>query len=138
MMEIFNINVFSCYKMIREFYDFFDNCARIIITGSHMGIVPHSVSPIYGMSKACLHSLIKNLVKIFDEKNITINGVVPGFVETRLQKDKPNEIRESIYNKTALHRFATVEEIVKGYEFCLDNDFVNGSLIEINGGYDYK
>lgn len=136
--NIFNVNVFSCFKMIRDLFDIFDNSCKIIITGSQMGINPHSVSPIYGMTKECLHSMVKNLVKEFDSTNITINAVVPGFVETRLQKDKPLEIRESIYNKTALHRFATVEEIVKGYEFCLDNDFVNGILIEINGGYNYK
>lgn len=136
--DIFNVNVFSCFKMIRDLCEFFDNSCKIIITGSQMGTTPHSVSPIYGMTKECLHSMVKNLVKEFDNTNITINAIIPGFVETRLQKDKPNEIRESIYNKTALHRFATVEEIVKGYEFCLDNDFVNGSLIEINGGYNYK
>ena len=136
--NIFNINVFQCYKMIRDFSTLFSNNAKIIVTGSQMGINPHSVSSLYGMSKACLHSMVKNLVKEFDNTNITINAIIPGFVETQWQKDKPSEVRESIYNKTALHRFATIEEIVKGYEFCMDNDFVNGSLIEINGGYNYK
>lgn len=136
--DIFNVNVFSCYKMIRDFYNMFDNNCKIVVIGSQMGLDPHSVSAIYGMSKSCLHSMVKNLVKEFDKTHITINAVVPGFVETRLQKDKPQDIRNSIYNKTALHRFATVDEITKGVEFCLTNDFVNGSLIEINGGYNYK
>lgn len=103
-----------------------------------MGITPHSISLLYGMSKECLHSMVKNLVKEFDKTNITINAIVPGFVDTAWQKDKPEEIRNNIYNKTGLHRFATVDEITKGIEFCLNNDFVNGSLIEINGGYNYK
>lgn len=136
--EVFNTNVLSCYKMIREFYNLFDNNCKIIVTGSQMGITPHSVSPIYGMSKACLHAMVKNLVKEFDKTNITINAVIPGFVETRLQKDKPQEIRNNIYNKTALHRFANTDEITKGFLFCIDNDFINGSLIEIDGGYNYK
>ena len=34
--------------------------------------------------------------------------------------------------------FASVEEIVDAYRFCIDNSFVNGSLIEVNGGYSYK
>lgn len=41
-------------------------------------------------------------------------------------------------NKTAILRFATVDEIVKAYGFCIDNPFVNGNLIEVNGGYDYR
>lgn len=138
IIDIFNINVFSAYIMIREFYSIFSNNAKIIVTGSHMGIVPHSVSPIYGMSKSALHAMVKNLVKVFDGTQITINAIVPGFVETKLQKDKPKEIRHSIYNKTQLHRFANVDEIVQGYLFCIDNDFISGSLIEINGGYNYK
>jgi 3-oxoacyl-[acyl-carrier protein] reductase len=136
--EVFETNVLSCYKIIRDLYDMFEEGSKVIVTGSHMGTVPHSVSPIYGMSKASLHALVKNMVKALEPKNITINAVVPGFVETRLQKDKPIEIRNNIYNKTAIHRFANISEIVKGFIFCLDNDFVNGSLIEINGGYNYK
>ena len=46
--------------------------------------------------------------------------------------------RKNIYKKTAIHRFATVDEIVDAYRFCIDNPFVNGSLIEVNGGYSYK
>lgn len=134
----FNINVFSCYKMIRDFFNNFDNNCKIIVIGSQMGINPHSMSTLYGMSKECLHSMVKNLVKEFDGTRVTTNAIIPGFVDTKWQKDKPQEIRNNIYNKTSLHRFATIDEITKGIEFCLINDFVNGSLIEINGGYNYK
>lgn len=136
--SIFNINVFSCLKMIREFYNNFDDGCKIVVIGSQMGIDPHSISILYGMSKECLHSMVKNLVKEFDGTHVTINAIVPGFVDTKWQKDKPQDIRNNICNKTSLHRFATVDEITKGVEFCLTNDFVNGSLIEINGGYNYK
>ena len=48
------------------------------------------------------------------------------------------EIKQNIYKKTAIHRFATIDEIVDAFRFCIDNPFVNGSLIEVNGGYCYK
>lgn len=38
----------------------------------------------------------------------------------------------------AIHRFASIEEVVDAYRFCIDNPFVNGSMIEVNGGYCYK
>lgn len=136
--NIFNINVFNAYIIIRELYDYLDDNAKIIVTGSQMGINPHSVSSLYGMSKSCLHSMVKNLVKEFEGTNITINAIVPGFVDTNWQKNKPQEIRENICKKTALHRFASIEEVVKGFQFCIENDFINGSLIEINGGYCYE
>lgn len=48
------------------------------------------------------------------------------------------EIKQNIYKKTAIHRFASIDEIVDAFRFCIDNPFVNGSLIEVNGGYNYK
>ena len=60
------------------------------------------------------------------------------FVASPWQKEKPEEIKQNIYKKTAIHRFATVDEIVDAYRFCIDNPFVNGSMIEVNGGYCYK
>lgn len=59
-------------------------------------------------------------------------------VETPWQKEKPEEIKLNIYRKNAIHRFATVDEVVDAYRFCIDNPFVNGSLIEVNGGCSYK
>jgi len=135
MMEV---AVNSHYIMIREFYSRIPSGSRIVFTGSQMGLHPHAMVLAYGVTKAAIHALVKNLVKEFDGTGTTINAIVPGFVETPWQKEKPEEIKQNIYKKTAIHRFASVEEIVKGYAFCIDNPFVNGSLIEINGGYCYK
>ena len=68
----------------------------------------------------------------------TVNAIIPGFVATPWQNEKPEEIKQNIYKKTAIHRFATVDEIVDAFIFCIDNPFVNGSTIEVNGGYCYK
>lgn len=67
-----------------------------------------------------------------------MNAIIPGFVATPWQNEKPEEIKQNIYKKTAIHRFATVDEIVDAFRFCIDNPFVNGSMIEVNGGYCYK
>lgn len=90
------------------------------------------------MAKAAIHALSKNFVKVFENTGTTVNTIAPGFVETEWQKDKPKEIRENICRKTAIKRFATVNEIVSAVTFCLDNPFVNGSMIEVNGGYCFK
>ena len=68
----------------------------------------------------------------------TVNAIAPGFVETEWQKDKPQEIRENIYKKTAIKRFASIDEIADAVRFCIRNSFVNGSVIEISGGYSFK
>ena len=77
-------------------------------------------------------------MKEFEGTGTTVNAIAPGFVETEWQKNKSQEIRDNICRKTALNRFATVDEIVSAVIFCLDNSFVNGSVIEVNGGYCFK
>ena len=135
MMEV---AVNSHYIMLREFFPIIPTGSRILFTGSQMGLSPHATVLAYGVTKAAVHALVKNLVKEFEGTGTTINAIVPGFVETPWQKEKPEHIKNNIYSKTAIHRFASIDEIVDGYRFCLHNPFVNGSLIEINGGYSYK
>lgn len=135
MMEV---AVNSHYILIRELFQLIPTGSRILFTGSQMGLMPHAMVLSYGVTKAAVHALTKNLVKEFEGTCTTVNAIVPGFVETPWQKEKPEEIKQNIYGKTAIHRFATVDEIVDAYRFCVDNPFVNGSLIEVNGGYSYK
>jgi len=132
------VSVNSHYIMIRELYNIVPYGSRIIFTGSQMAIHPHAMVLSYGVTKSAVCALAKNLVKEFEGTGTTVNAVIPGFVETPWQKEKPEEIKQNIYKKTAIHRFASVDEIVDAFRFCIDNQFVNGSLIEVNGGYCYK
>ena len=135
MMEV---AVNSHYIMVREFFPMIPKGSRILFTGSAMGIYPHGTILAYGVTTAAVHALVKNLVKEFDGTGTTINAIAPGFVETPWQLKKPEEIRQNIYKKTAIHRFASIDEIVDAFRFCIENSFINGSVLEVTGGYSYK
>lgn len=135
---VMQVAVNSHVYLIRDLYEKIPRDSRIVFIGSMMGIFPHSTSLPYGVAKSAIHGLAKNLVKEFEHTGTTVNAVAPGFVETEWQKDKPQEIRENIYGKTAVKRFASVDEIVSAAFFCIDNQFVNGSIIEVSGGYCFK
>ena len=132
------VAVNSHFYLIRDCHEMIEPDSRIIFIGSMMGVLPHGTSLPYGVSKAAVHALAKNLVKEFEGTGTTVNAIAPGFVETEWQKNKPQHIRENIYGKTAIKRFATVNEIANAVAFCLDNQFVNGSVIEVSGGYCFK
>ncbi len=132
------VAVNSHYIIVRELFPLIPAGSRIIFTGSQMAIHPHATVLSYGVTKSAVCALAKNLVKEFEGTGTTVNAIIPGFVETPWQKEKPEEIKQNIYKKTAIHRFASIEEIVDAYRFCIDNPFLNGSLIEVNGGYCYK
>ena len=132
------VAVNSHYIMVREFFPIIPEGSRILFTGSQMAVHPHATVLAYGVTKSAVCALAKNLVKEFEGTGTTVNTIIPGFVATPWQNEKPEEIKQNIYRKTAIHRFATVDEIVDAFRFCIDNPFVNGSLIEVNGGYCYK
>ena len=132
------VAVNSHYIIIRELYHLIQKNSRIVFTGSQMAIHPHAMVLSYGVTKSAVCAVAQNLVIEFEGTDTTVNAIIPGFVDTPWQKEKPIEIKQNIYRKTAIHRFANIDEIVDAFRFCIDNPFVNGSLIEVNGGYCYK
>lgn len=136
--RVVQVNVNAPVFLIRDLHDHLSQNARIVFIGSEMGVYPHGTSLAYGVTKSAVHALARNLVKFFEGTGTTVNAIAPGFVETEWQKDKPLEIRNNICKKTALGRFATTEEIADAVRFIIRNPYVNGSIIEVNGGYNYK
>lgn len=131
-----NLNV--PFFLIQAFSDAISANGRIILIGAVMGLYPHAVSIPYGVSKAGLHFLAKSLVKFFAPRQITVNVIAPGFVETPWQKTKAPDHRKRVEDKIALHRFAQPQEIADMVWATVQNQYINGAIINIDGGYDYQ
>ena len=111
---------------------------NVLFTGSLMGVYPHSVSLSYGVTKSAMHALVQNLVKFMAPYKIRVNAIAPGFVDTDWQKTKPAEIRRNIENKIALERFCDPDELAEIYKLIVENNYLNGEIITVSGGYSYK
>ena len=137
-LKVFNANVHFPVFLMQKLYPNFEEGGCVVFTGSLMAIHPHSVSLAYGVAKASVHALVKNLVKFFAGKQIRVNAVAPGFVDTEWQKTKPAEIRENINRKLALGRFCTPEELTDVYWLLINNQYMNGEIVVCDGGYSYR
>jgi Dehydrogenases with different specificities (related to short-chain alcohol dehydrogenases) len=136
--KVFFANVHYPVFLIQKILSSMNQGASIVFTGSLMAIEPHSVSLAYGVSKSAVHSLVKNLVKFLVPYNIRVNAVAPGFVDTEWQKNKPAEIRRNIESKVSLNRFCSPEELAEVYQLLIENNYLNGEIIVVDGGYSYK
>jgi 3-oxoacyl-[acyl-carrier protein] reductase len=136
--KVFNANVHFPVFLLQKLYANIEEQGSIVFTGSLMAIHPHSVSLAYGVTKASVHALVKNLVKFFAEKQVRVNAVAPGFVDTEWQKNKPTAIRDNINRKLALGRFCTPQELTDAYWFLINNAYMNGEIIVCDGGYSFK
>jgi len=117
--------------------DINDN-GRVIFISSILGEIPHSVSMGYPVTKAAINAVVKNLVKHLSHRKITVNAVAPGFINTDWHKHKSPELIKRIENKIALGRFGNVSEVSSLVMEIINNEYINGQIISIDGGYDYK
>lgn len=110
---------------------------NIVFMGSHAGQEPYSSSLVYSVSKAAVLFMARSLVKFFDEEQVRVNAIAPGFIETRWQNNRTDESRQRINRKIAAHRFGEPEEVADLCYQILTNDYLNGSIFDIHGGYNY-
>jgi 3-oxoacyl-[acyl-carrier protein] reductase len=133
--DVMNTNVTVPVFILKELFLNLNPRASIIFVSSAMSVYPHSLSISYGVSKSAVNSLVLNLVKFLSPKLIRVNAILPGFVETDWQKEKPHEIRKNIENKISLNRFSKPEEIADACYFLIRNEYMTGELLKIDGGY---
>ena len=137
-MHVMNVNVNAPAELIRKFHNDLCNDGNIIMISSQMSVYPHAVSVPYTVSKSALNGLTLALVKEYCERNIRVNAVLPGFIETPWQKSKPADQRKRICDKIALNRFAEPEEIAQVVMSIIDSSYINGALIPVDGSYCYR
>lgn len=134
---IMDTNLTIPFFLIQRLRNIIAKDGNITIISSVMGNYPHGRSIPYGVSKIGAIYLAKMLVKEFSEKGVRVNAVSPGFTETDMQKEKTEEHRKRITGKLALHRFADPDEIADMVYSVINNTYINGANIEVDGGYSY-
>ncbi|HIX86728.1 MAG TPA: SDR family oxidoreductase [Candidatus Parabacteroides intestinigallinarum] len=136
--RVFFANVHFPVFLLQRIVNRIRKGGSVVFTGSLMGIEPHSVSLAYGVTKSAVHALVKNLVKFLVPYEVRVNAVAPGFVDTEWQKTKPAEIRRNIESKVSLGRFCDPDELAEVYKILIENSYLNGEVVVVDGGYSYK
>jgi len=109
---------------------------RIINVSSVTGEMGNTGQANYVASKAGLIGLTKALAREVGSRNITINAVAPGFVETDMTNVLPAELKEKMISETPLKRIGMPEDIAAAVEFLAGEgaSFITGHVLDVNGG----
>ena len=136
--SVINTNLtgyFNCCKatikqMIKQKY------GRIINISSIIGINGNSGQTNYAASKAGIIGLTKSLSKEVGSRNITVNAIAPGFIQTELTKELDENNKEKFLNSIWLKCFGRPEDIANLVAFLVSDNasYITGQTINIDGG----
>ncbi len=108
----------------------------IINTSSVVGVYGNVGQVNYAATKAGLIGMTKTLAKELGRKNIRVNAVAPGFIETEMTAKVPEKILTMMKDKTPMQRFGSVQDVARAYLFLASDDssFVTGQVLGVDGG----
>lgn len=135
--KIVNTNLSVPVFLVKELRPVMNEGGSVLFMGSYAGQQAYSSSLVYGVTKAAVHFLTKSLVKEFEPKAITVNAIAPGFIQTPWHESRTQESYDRINKKIALHRFGEIKNVADMAYSILTNGYMNGSIVDIHGGYDY-
>jgi acetoacetyl-CoA reductase len=107
----------------------------IINISSVVGESGNMMQANYSAAKAGLHGFTKTAALELAQNNITVNAVAPGFIETAMVEQIPEDIQEQILKTIPLGRFGQAEEIGKAVRYIIEHgDYMTGNILDVNGG----
>ncbi len=108
---------------------------RIINISSVVGHTGNAGQIPYTMVKAGLDAFTKSLAQELAGREITVNSVAPGFIETEMTAALPDEIQQAVLSRIPQQRMGRVEEVADVVAFLATRgSYVNGGVIHVNGG----
>jgi 3-oxoacyl-[acyl-carrier protein] reductase len=109
---------------------------RIVNISSVVGEAGNAGQANYVASKAGLIGLTKSLAQELGSRNITVNAVAPGFIETDMTAVLRDEHRVKIVESIPLGRIGTAPEVAAAVRFLCSEDasYITGNVIDVNGG----
>jgi len=111
------------------------NSGRIINISSVVGHTGNPGQIPYTMEKAALDAFTKSLSKELWGRNILVNSVAPGFIDTAMTRELPEEVKEKMMSSIPLARLGQPEEIADVVAFLATRGtYITGTVIHVNGG----
>ena len=135
--NMLNNNLNSAFYCTREAVkNMIHNKQGLIINMSSIwGVTGASMEVHYSTAKAGLIGFTKALAKELGPSNIRVNAIAPGIIDTDMCSEYSVEEKDKIKEEIPLERIGTAENIAKCVKWLIEDDYVTGEVISINGGW---
>ncbi len=136
--EVMNVNLKGAFLLIKTFSRYFikQRSGKIINISSIVGLMGNPGQANYSASKAGIIGLTKSIAKELGPRNIQVNAIAPGFIQTEMTKNLESKVTDELKKAIALERLGTPEDVANVALFLASNmsDYITGTVINVSGG----
>ncbi|MDA7437952.1 3-oxoacyl-ACP reductase FabG [Candidatus Pseudothioglobus singularis] len=136
--DIIDTNLSSIYKMSKSVLRGMikNRSGRIISITSVVGAMGNAGQSNYAAAKAGMIGFTKSLAREVGVRNITVNAIAPGFIETDMTDSLTEEQKEALASQIPMGRLGTVEEVANVVLFLAGDggSYITGQTLHVNGG----
>ncbi len=135
---VININLKGVFNGIKSVYPVMmkQRKGKIVSIASVIGLIGNAGQANYASSKAGVIALTKTAAKELAGRNVTVNAVAPGYIQTAMTDKLPGNIKEEMLKLIPLKRMGLPEDVAKAVLFLSseDSDYITGQTITVDGG----
>ena len=136
--QVVDVNLVGTFNVTKNVINYMlkAKSGRIINISSVVGISGNAGQSNYSASKAGIIGFSKSLAKEVASRNILINCIAPGFIQTDMTNVLKDEVKEEIAKNIPLKRMGTPEDVAKVVKFLAseDSSYITGQVIHVDGG----
>jgi 3-oxoacyl-[acyl-carrier protein] reductase len=136
--KVLSVNLkgaFNCLKVVSR-HMLKKRYGKIINVASIIGMIGNAGQANYAASKGGLIALTKSVAKEFGSRNINVNAVAPGFIQTAMTDKLPEEYKKQMLEVIPMAKFGQPEDVAKVCLFLAspESDYITGQVIVVDGG----
>ena len=134
--DVMNTNLKGTFNMCRHITKIMlkQRAGTIINMSSVVGLMGNAGQVNYAASKAGVFGLTKAVARELGSRHITVNAIAPGYIETEMTGVLSDKVKKTMFGQIPLKRFGTTQEVAQTVNFLIENKYVTGQVIEVNGG----
>ena len=136
--NVIDVNLTGTFNVTRNVIPYMikQKSGRIINLSSVVGVVGNAGQTNYSASKAGIIGFTKSLAKEVASRNILVNAIAPGFIDTDMTNVLSDTVKEGINAQIPLKRMGSPREVAKIVKFLSSDDssYVTGQVINVDGG----
>jgi len=136
--QVIDVNLVGTFNMTKNVISYMMKArnGRIINISSVVGIAGNAGQTNYSASKAGIIGFTKSLAKEVASRNVLVNAVAPGFIETNMTDVLKQEVKDEIAKNIPLKRMGTPQDVANVVKFLAseDSSYITGQVISVDGG----